>query len=132
MIFQAQLLQDISHTIGKLDQIMMALEAVIFIFIALLVTGINFAKTLTSVYTVGIAAAFIFKETSGKVFDSTIMVFCKHPYNTGGQIIIDNGGVKEVLMAKLIGLLTTVFVHWDGTKWFAPNTLLGQKFIINL
>ncbi|KAI8457824.1 hypothetical protein BY996DRAFT_6885123, partial [Phakopsora pachyrhizi] len=128
----AQSLQDVSHAIGKLDGIMMALGAVIFVFIALSVTGIDFAKTLTSVYTVGIAAAFIFKETAGNVFDSIIMVFCTHPYDTGDRIIMDNAGVEEVLTVKRMGLLATVFVRWDGTEWFAPNALLGQKFIINL
>ncbi|CAH7674833.1 hypothetical protein PPACK8108_LOCUS9763 [Phakopsora pachyrhizi] len=128
MISLAQSLQDISYTIGKLDRIMFALGAVIFIFIALLVTRINFAKTLMSVYTVGIAAAFIFKETAGNVFDSIIMVFCTHHYYTGNQIIMENAGVE----VNQIGLLKTVFVCWDVTKWFAPNMLLVQKFIINL
>ncbi|CAH7682131.1 hypothetical protein PPACK8108_LOCUS14857 [Phakopsora pachyrhizi] len=87
-----------SHSIGKLNRMMMALGAVIYVFIALLVTEINFAKTMTSVYTVGIAAAFIFK---------------------------DNARVEEVLMVKQMGLLATVFVCWDGTEWFAPRALLG-------
>ncbi|CAH7669918.1 hypothetical protein PPACK8108_LOCUS5295 [Phakopsora pachyrhizi] len=111
-----------SHSIRKLNRMMMALGAVIYVFIALLVTEINFAKTMTSVYTVGIAAAFIFKVTAGKLFDSIIMVFCMHSHKT----------VEEVLMVKQMGLLATVFVCWDGTEWFAPRALLGKQFIINL
>ncbi|CAH7669745.1 hypothetical protein PPACK8108_LOCUS4384, partial [Phakopsora pachyrhizi] len=111
-----------SHSIGKLNRMMMALRAVIYVFIALLVTEINFAKTMTSVYTVGIAAAFIFKVAAGKLFDSIIMVFCMHSHKT----------VEEVLMVKQLGLLATVFVCRDGTKWFAPRALLGKQFIINL
>lgn len=128
----ANSLQDVGHAIGRLDRIMMAMSGVVFIFIALSVVGIDYSKALTSVYTVGIAAAFIFKETAGNVFDAIIMVFCTHPYDTGDRVIMDNDGVEEVLVVKRMGLLVTVFLRWDGTEWFAPNSLLGQKFIINL
>ncbi|KAA1126599.1 hypothetical protein PGTUg99_029464 [Puccinia graminis f. sp. tritici] len=128
----ANSLQDVGHAIGRLDRIMMAMAGIVFIFIALSVVGIDYSKALTSVYTVGIAAAFIFKETAGNVFDAIIMVFCTHPYDTGDRVIMDNDGVDEVLVVKRMGLLVTVFLRWDGTEWFAPNSLLGQKFIINL
>ncbi|KAH9467771.1 hypothetical protein MJO28_006181 [Puccinia striiformis f. sp. tritici] len=128
----ANSLQDVSHAIGRLDRIMMAMSGIVFIFIALSIVGIDYSKALTSVYTVGIAAAFIFKETAGNVFDAIIMVFCTHPYDTGDRVIMDNDGVEEVLVVKRMGLLVTVFLRWDGTEWFAPNSLLGQKFIINL
>lgn len=128
----ANSLKDVGHAIGRLDRIMMAMAGIVFIFIALSVVGIDYSKALTSVYTVGIAAAFIFKETAGNVFDAIIMVFCTHPYDTGDRVIMDNDGVEEVLVVKRMGLLVTVFLRWDGTEWFAPNSLLGQKFIINL
>jgi small-conductance mechanosensitive channel len=128
----ANSLQDVGHAIGRLDRIMMAMAGIVFIFIALSVVGIDYSKALTSVYTVGIAAAFIFKETAGNVFDAIIMVFCTHPYDTGDRVIMENDGVDEVLVVKRMGLLVTVFLRWDGTEWFAPNSLLGQKFIINL
>lgn len=125
-------LKDVGSAIGRLDGIMLGLSAVVFLFIALAVIGVDFSKTLTSIYTIGIAAAFVFKETAANVFDSIILVFCTHPYDTGDRIIMDNDGVEEVLTVKQMGLLVTVFVRWDGTEWFAPNALLGQKFIINL
>ncbi|OAV99069.1 hypothetical protein PTTG_02396 [Puccinia triticina 1-1 BBBD Race 1] len=128
----ANSLQDVGHAIGRLDRIMMAMAGIVFVFIALSIVGIDYSKALTSVYTVGIAAAFIFKETAGNVFDAIIMVFCTHPYDTGDRVIMDNDGVDEVLVVKRMGLLVTVFLRWDGTEWFAPNSLLGQKFIINL
>lgn len=31
-----------------------------------------------------------------------------------------------------MGLLVTVFERWDGTEFFSPNALLGQKIITNL
>ncbi|EGG04448.1 uncharacterized protein MELLADRAFT_117083 [Melampsora larici-populina 98AG31] len=128
----SQSLQDVGHAIGRLDGIMLGLAAIVFLFIALTVVGIDFSKTLTSIYTIGVAAAFVFKGTAANVFDSIIMVFCTHPFDTGDRIIMDNAGVEEVLVVKQMGLLVTVFVRWDGTEWFAPNSLIGQKFIINL
>lgn len=128
----ASSLHDVGHAIGRLDRILMAMAGIVFVFIALSVVGIDYSKALTSVYTIGIAAAFIFKETAGNVFDAIIMVFCTHPYDTGDRVIMENDGVDEVLVVKRMGLLVTVFTRWDGTEWFAPNSLLGQKFIINL
>ncbi|MBW0542438.1 hypothetical protein O181_082153 [Austropuccinia psidii MF-1] len=127
-----QSLQDVGDAISRLDGLMMVIAAIVFLFITLSVVGIDYSKALTSVYTVGIAAAFIFKETAGNVFDAIVMVFCTHPFDTGDRIILDNEGVEEILVVKRMGLLATVFCRWDGTEWFAPNSLLGQKAIINL
>ncbi|KAH9813280.1 Mechanosensitive ion channel-domain-containing protein [Melampsora americana] len=128
----SQSLQDVGHAIGRLDGIMLGIAAIVFLFIALEVVRIDISKTLTSVYTIGVAAAFVFKGTAANVFDSIIMVFCTHPFDTGDRIIMDNAGVEEILVVKQMGLLVTVFLRWDGTEWFAPNSLIGQKFIINL
>ncbi|WAQ89872.1 hypothetical protein PtA15_11A564 [Puccinia triticina] len=97
----ANSLQDVGHAIGRLDRIMMAMAGIVFVFIALSIVGIDYSKALASVYTVGIAAAFIFKETAGNVFDAIIMVFCTHPYDTGDRVIMD-----KVLVVKWMGLLS--------------------------
>ncbi|KAG0152027.1 hypothetical protein CROQUDRAFT_35926 [Cronartium quercuum f. sp. fusiforme G11] len=129
----AQSLQDVGHAIGRLDSILLGLGAIIFLFIVLSVVGIDFSKTLTSASTILIALAFVFKETAANVFDSIILLFCSHPLDTGDRIVIQNdAGVDEILTVKQMGLLSTVFVRWDGTEWFAPNAVLGKKFIINL
>ncbi|KAI9621915.1 hypothetical protein H4Q26_015350 [Puccinia striiformis f. sp. tritici PST-130] len=128
----ANSLKDVGQAVGKLDRIMMAMAGIAFIFIALAIIGIDYSSALTSIYGVGIAAAFIFQDAAGNVFDAIIMVFCTHPYDTGDRVIMDNEGVDEVLIVKRMGLLVTVFSRTDGTEWFAPNSLLGEKSIINL
>lgn len=39
---------------------MLGLAAIILLFIALAVFGVDYSKALTSVYTIGIAASFLF------------------------------------------------------------------------
>jgi small-conductance mechanosensitive channel len=61
--------------LGTLNKILMALALVVLFFIALSVFRIDVTKSLTSLYTLGIAFSFVFKNAAGNAFDSIMFLF---------------------------------------------------------
>jgi small-conductance mechanosensitive channel len=61
--------------LGTLDKILMALAFVILFFIALSVFQVDVTKSLTSLYTLGIALSFVFKSAASNAFDSIMFLF---------------------------------------------------------
>lgn len=101
----ARSLGDVQHAISRLDGILLGMAAIVLLFVALAVFGVDFSKALTSAYSLGLALAFIVKETAAQVFDAIIMVFCTHPFDTGDRIFMDNNGVEECLVVKVRSVL---------------------------
>jgi len=82
---------------------------------------------LTSVYTLGIAASFIFKNAASSAFDAIVFLFVTHPFDTGDRCFID----AENLVVKKMGLFATTFTRADGTQTYYFNSQLFVKFITN-
>lgn len=125
--FLARSMRDVGQALHSLNKVLLAFAFIIVFFISLSVFGVNFSSSLTSFYTIGIAASFIFKSTATRVFDSIMFLFVTHPFDTGDRCFIDT----ENLVVKKMGLLATVFTRADGTETYYFNSQLFTKFITN-
>ncbi|KAG8732237.1 hypothetical protein FRC12_019370 [Ceratobasidium sp. 428] len=126
--FLSRSMRDISAAIQTLDRILLFFAAVVLFFISLSVFGVAIGDSLTSVYSLGIAASFIFKNAASSAFDAIMFIFVTHPFDTGDRCFIE----KENLIVKHMGLFATEFVRADGTTLYYFNSNLFTKFITNV
>jgi len=68
-------MRDVGVALKTLDQILLFFALAMLFFISLSVFGVEVEKSLTSVYTVGIAASFIFKNAASSAFDAIMFLF---------------------------------------------------------
>ncbi|EJD01268.1 uncharacterized protein FOMMEDRAFT_110956 [Fomitiporia mediterranea MF3/22] len=125
--FLSRSMRDVGEALRSLNQVLLAFALIILFFISLSVFQVNIGKSLSSVYSIGIAASFIFKNTAANLFDAIMFLFVTHPYDTGDRCFID----EENLVVKKMGLFATVFTRADGTETYYFNSQLFAKFITN-
>ncbi|KAG1857229.1 Mechanosensitive ion channel-domain-containing protein [Suillus tomentosus] len=121
-------MHDVSAALKTLDQILLLFALGILFFISLSIFGVNVVQSLTSVYSLGLAASFVFKNSASNVFDAIMFLFVTHPFDTGDRCFIDN----ENLVVKRMDLFATVFARSDGTETYYFNSQLFTKFITNV
>ncbi|KAG6833603.1 hypothetical protein H0H87_004230 [Tephrocybe sp. NHM501043] len=126
--FLSRSMRDVGAALKTLDQILLLFAMIILFFISLSVFGVDVGSSLTSVYSLGIAASFIFKNSASSAFDSIMFLFVTHPYDTGDRCFID----QEILVVKKVGLFATVFARSDGSETYYFNSQLFTKFITNV
>ncbi|KAF8897125.1 Mechanosensitive ion channel-domain-containing protein [Infundibulicybe gibba] len=126
--FLSRSMRDVGAALRTLDHILLLFAFVVLFFISLSVFGVEVGSSLTSVYSIGIAASFIFKNSASQAFDAIMFLFVTHPYDTGDRCFID----QEVLVVKKMGLFATVFTRGDGTETYYFNSQLFSKFITNV
>ncbi|KAL4082014.1 Mechanosensitive ion channel-domain-containing protein [Scleroderma yunnanense] len=126
--FLSRSIRDVRAALKLLNHILLLISAVILFFISLSVFGVNVTQSLTSVYTLGLAASFVFKNSASNAFDAIMFLFVTHPFDTGDRCFIDN----ENLVVKKMGLFATVFTRSDGTESYYFNSQLFTKFITNV
>ncbi|KAJ3760988.1 Mechanosensitive ion channel-domain-containing protein [Lentinula raphanica] len=126
--FLARSMRDVGIALKSLDQILLFFALVVIFFISLSVFGVQIGDSLSSVYTLGIGASFIFKTSASSAFDAIMFLFVTHPYDTGDRCFIDD----EILVVKKMGLFATVFARVDGTETYYFNSQLFSKFITNV
>ena len=73
--FLSRSMRDVSAALHSLDRILLFFAAVVLFFIALPVFNVDVGDSLTSVYTIGIAASFIFKNAASNAFDAIMFLF---------------------------------------------------------
>ncbi|KAK0528798.1 hypothetical protein OC842_004440 [Tilletia horrida] len=133
--FLSRSVQDVHHAVSTLDTVILTLAMIIILFEALAIFNVNISKMVTTVYTLGLAFAFIFKQTASNVFDSIVFLFVTHAYDTGDRIMIGD----QVMVVKRMSLLSTQFTLADGTvivkspsqDMYVSNALLGTLMITN-
>ncbi|KAJ7124777.1 Mechanosensitive ion channel-domain-containing protein [Mycena crocata] len=126
--FLARAMRDVGAALKTLDHMLLLFALIVQFFISLSVFGVDVTSSLTSVYTIGIGASFIFKSAASSAFDSIMFLFVTHPFDTGDRCFIDD----EVVVVKKMGLFATVFTRWDGTESYYFNSQLANKFITNV
>ncbi|KAI9001298.1 Mechanosensitive ion channel-domain-containing protein [Trametes punicea] len=126
--FLSRSMRDVGEALKTLDHMLLFLALIILFFISLSVFGIDIAKSLTSLYTIGIGASFIFKNSASNAFDAIMFLFVTHPFDTGDRCFIDD----ENLVVKKMGLFATIFTRSDGTETYYFNSQLFNKFITNV
>ncbi len=73
--FLARSMRDVGAALKTLDHILLFFALVVLFFISLSVFGVDVGDSLTSVYTIGIAASFIFKGAAADAFDAIMFLF---------------------------------------------------------
>ncbi|KAJ7087215.1 Mechanosensitive ion channel-domain-containing protein [Mycena belliarum] len=126
--FLARAMRDVGAALKTLDHVLVVFALIVQFFISLSIFGVNVTSSLTSVYTIGIGASFIFKSAASGAFDSIMFLFVTHPFDTGDRCFIDN----ESMVVKKMGLFATIFTRWDGTESYYFNSQLANKFITNV
>jgi len=126
--FLSRSMRDVGAALKTLDQILLLFALVILLFVSLSIFGVNVTQSLTSVYSLGLAASFVFKNSASNVFDAIMFLFVTHPFDTGDRCFIDN----ENLVVKKMGLFATIFARSDGTETYYFNSQLFTKFITNV
>ncbi|KAG2013465.1 hypothetical protein CC2G_010377 [Coprinopsis cinerea AmutBmut pab1-1] len=122
--FLSRALRDAGEAVKTLDRILLAFALIILFFISLSVFGVEVGDSLSSVYSIFIAASFIFKSSASRAFDAIMFLFVTHPYDTGDRVFVDN----ENLVVKKMGLFATIFTRADGTETYYFNSQLFNKF----
>ncbi|KAH9850078.1 Mechanosensitive ion channel-domain-containing protein [Lenzites betulinus] len=126
--FLSRSMRDVGEALKTLDQMLLVLAFIILFFISLSIFGVNIESSLTSLYTLGIGASFIFKNSASNAFDAIMFLFVTHPFDTGDRCFIDD----ENLVVKKMGLFATIFTRSDGTETYYFNSQLFNKFITNV
>ncbi|KAI0370172.1 hypothetical protein BV20DRAFT_944607 [Pilatotrama ljubarskyi] len=126
--FLSRSMRDVGEALKTLDHMLLFLAFLILFFISLSVFGVNIENSLTSLYTIGIGASFIFKNSASNAFDAIMFLFVTHPFDTGDRCFIDD----ENLVVKKMGLFATIFTRVDGTETYYFNSQLFNKFITNV
>lgn len=68
-------MRDVSQALKSLDQVLQVFAFIVLLFISLSVFGVDVGNSLTSVYSIGIAASFIFKSSASNLFDAVMFLF---------------------------------------------------------
>ncbi|KAI0650129.1 Mechanosensitive ion channel-domain-containing protein [Trametes meyenii] len=126
--FLSRSMRDVGEALKTLDHMLLFMALLILFFISLSVFGVNIENSLTSLYTIGIGASFIFKNSASNAFDAIMFLFVTHPFDTGDRCFID----EENLVVKKMGLFATIFTRADGTETYYFNSQLFNKFITNV
>ena len=73
--FLSRSMRDVGQALTTLDSVLLLIALIILFFISLSVFGVNIESSLTSLYTIGIGASFIFKNSASSAFDAIMFLF---------------------------------------------------------
>ena len=110
--FLSRSMRDVGEALKTLDRMLMFLAAVILVFIGLSVFGVQIGNSLTSLYSLLIAASFIFKNTASSMFDAVMFCFVTQRvlFSLVLKPLIKAGSVRTT---QAIDVLWTVRIHLD-------------------
>ncbi|KNE62633.1 hypothetical protein AMAG_07830 [Allomyces macrogynus ATCC 38327] len=123
----SQSLGHLEMIVGRLDGIAMAIVTVVVVIIWLLFFQVNVVNVLVSFSSVLVALTFMVGNMGRNAFESLVLLFLIHPYDSGDRVVIDN----EIYSVDDIQILHTVFKRGDGQEVYFPNFLLVSKPITN-
>ncbi|PIL36859.1 transporter [Ganoderma sinense ZZ0214-1] len=121
-------MRDVGQALSTLDTMLLLMALIVLFFISLSVFGVDIESSLTSLYTIGLGASFVFKNSASNAFDAIMFLFVTHPFDTGDRCFIED----ENLVVKKMGLFATIFTRSDGTETYYFNSQLFNKFITNV
>lgn len=124
----AQSIRDTSQALGKIDTILLIITIIISTMICLAIFRVDFWAALIPLGTILAACTFVFDSSAKSLFNGIMFQFVTHPYDSGDLVMIDG----TYMFVDNIGILGTVFVGADGTKLYAPTTVLLTKIISNI
>ena len=68
-------MRDVGVALKTLDHVLLFFAFAILFFISLSIFGVEVGDSLTSVYTIGIGASFVFKNAASNAFDAIMFLF---------------------------------------------------------
>ncbi|KAI5796551.1 Mechanosensitive ion channel-domain-containing protein [Geopyxis carbonaria] len=127
-------LKDLDSVVGKLDECLTFIVAVIVILVFLSLISKSTAGVLTSASSSVLALSWLFSATAQEFLASIIFVFVKHPFDVGDRVDVYNtgAGTIDTFFVKEIALMYTEFKKLEGHVVQAPNSLLNTLFILNM
>ena len=73
--FLSRSMRDVGQALTTLDSMLVLIALIILFFISLSIFGVNIESSLTSLYTIGIGASFIFKNSASNAFQAIMFLF---------------------------------------------------------
>lgn len=73
--FLSRSMRDVGEVLKTLYYLILFFGGVVLFFISLSIFGVQVGNSLTSVYSIGIAASFIFKASASSAFDAIMFLF---------------------------------------------------------
>lgn len=73
--FLSRSMRDVGQALTSLNNMLLCMAFIILFFISLSIFGVNIEKSLTSLYTIGLGASFIFKNSASNAFDAIMFLF---------------------------------------------------------
>ena len=129
-------LKDLDSVIGKFDNVLMFIVAIITILVFITLISTSAAGVLTSLGGSVLALSWLFSATAQEFLQSIVFVFVKHPFDVGDRVTIyGNTGTSlqgDDYYVKEISLLYTEFKKMEGHVVQAPNSYLNTLFILNM
>ncbi|KAA8914983.1 Mechanosensitive ion channel-domain-containing protein [Sphaerosporella brunnea] len=127
-------LKDLDSVVGKFDDCLTFIVAVIVIMVFLSLISKSTAGVLTSASSSILALSWLFSATAQEFLASLIFVFIKHPFDVGDRVDIYNTGhgTIDTFYVREIALMYTEFKKPEGSIVQAPNSLLNTLFILNM
>lgn len=120
-------MNDVNHAVKSLDLILSVIAMIFVLFEALQIFSLNIQQSIATFYSLGIAFAFVFKESAQNVFDSIIFLFVTHPFDTGDLVNV-NG---DPVFVKKLSLLFSTFVTTTGQIMCVSNAILSSQRVMN-
>jgi small-conductance mechanosensitive channel len=124
----AQAIRDTSQALGKVDGTLLVITCLVTLLISLAIFRVDFWSALVPFGTLLAACTFIFDSSAKALCQGIIFQFVTHPYDAGDMVMIDG----SYMTVENIGILGTVFIGSDGTKLYAPTSVLLTKIISNV
>jgi small-conductance mechanosensitive channel len=73
--FLSRSIRDVGQALQTLNKLLFVVAIIILFLVSLSVFGIDITKTLTSFYSIAIAASFVFRSSAASVFDAIMFLF---------------------------------------------------------
>ena len=121
--FLSRSMRDVGAALKTLDRILLFFALVILFFISLSVFGVDVGKSLTSVYSIGIAASFVFKNAASNAFDAIMFLFVTQYVNR-----LFKGKTKNLCPAVEGFYLLTLFTSLHSPFDTGDRCFIGGKF----
>ncbi|KAG6849953.1 hypothetical protein H0H93_003325 [Arthromyces matolae] len=115
-------MRDVGAALKTLDTIILCFAMVILFFISLSVFGVDITSSLSSVYSLAIAASFIFKNAASSAFDSIMFLFVTH---LTMQVTWRTPWEKLELLEKHMN----EWLSTEENRWYAPSTSVVLQHI---
>ncbi|KAI0092959.1 Mechanosensitive ion channel-domain-containing protein [Irpex rosettiformis] len=121
-------MQDLDSAVGRLDNILMSVYAVVAILIIAVALEAQLVTLITGAGSFFLGLSWLIGGALSEVLTSIIFLFVKHPYDVGDRICVE----KEIYTVKEIRLLSTILLDSNSCYVQAPNVELSSKHIENM